>query len=180
MSGKANALWGEQISQCGSKGRCVEMRGRPSGNVQGPQNPSPAEGFILRTEGTWGWGSLKGNDRVSRGRVGGLGWGGGGTESRREEAGRASHCLRKGSRARARGWQGRPGHLRRCPAPPPGPGTWLWAVSDVRRGGAPSGLISSGGKRHFLGSLSDSACISCGPAGRHLCWTRRTAELEEG
>lgn len=39
---------------------------------------------------------------------------------------------------------------------------WLWASSDVRRR-PPSGLISSGGETRFLGSLSDSVCISWGP-----------------
>ena len=52
------------------KGQCVEQRGRLSGNEQGPQNTSLAEGFILRTEviceaGIGG--ALKGNDRVKVG-----------------------------------------------------------------------------------------------------------------
>lgn len=68
------------------------------------------------------------------------------------------------------------GHLRR-PLPLRAQGR-LWAASDVRRR-PPSGLISSGGERHFLGSLSDSVCISCGRAG-HLCWTRRTGGWGRG
>lgn len=65
--GKANTLRGAQINRCGSEGRCVGQSGRLSGNEQGPQNASLAEGFILRTEviceaGVGG--ALKGNDRV--------------------------------------------------------------------------------------------------------------------
>ena len=75
--------------------------------------------------------------------------------------------------------QGRSGDHWRCPAPLQcwGPGSGQCQMS---RGGSRSGLISSGGERHFLGSVSNSICISCGPAGRHLCQTRRTRDLEEG
>lgn len=75
--------------------------------------------------------------------------------------------------------QGRSGDHWRCPAPLQcwGPGSGQCQMSG---GGSRSGLISSGGERHFLGSVSNSICISCGPAGRHLCQTRRTRDREEG
>lgn len=76
--------------------------------------------------------------------------------------------------------QGRSGRLsQEVPCPSWVPGTWLWAASDVRR--RPSlgpNLIRR--REEFLGFVSDSISISCGPAGRHLCQTRRTGDLEEG
>lgn len=72
------------------------------------------------------------------------------------------------------------GPSQEVPCPPQGPATDQALESVSCQEQAPSGLISSGGKRHFVGRLSDSICVSCGPVARHLCWTRRTRELEEG
>lgn len=159
---------------CGDEGKAVRecagaSKPKSSRRLYPEDRGDLGLGGVLREMTESGWGQ----DRRP-----GLGWRRNGVTERKGWPGLTQ--LEERVKSKGAEGQGRPGHLRRCPAPPGGPGTWLWAVSDVRRGGAPSGLISSGGKRHFLGTLSDSACISCGPAGRHLCWTRRTTELEEG
>ena len=84
----------------------------------------------------------------------------------RKKADQALHSLSKGSRARAL-WGQEAGSSQEIPCSSSGPGTWLWAVSDVRRRHSlRHNLIKR--KKAFL-ALSDSICISCEPAGRHLC-----------
>lgn len=55
------------------------------------------------------------------------------------------------------------GPSQEVPCPPQGPATDQALESVSCQEQAPSGLISSGGKRHFVGRLSDSICVSCGP-----------------
>lgn len=139
-------------------------------------NSRPAESFILRTEGTWA--DLKGNDLVMvMARLEpGLGWVSNRVTKRKGYPGLAQ--LERGVENRWGLWGrgGWPPREVRCPSSGPRDPD----LSSVRcQEVLPQGLIASGKMRHFLGSLSDSVCISCGPVVRHLCWTRRSRGLEE-
>lgn len=166
--GKHDAFRGEQINLLGSEGRSVEKR-RPWGDG-GAHSPSPAQGFILRTEG-----ALRERQSGGGGRIGTWGGEGPATESPRERLPRARTAWGRG-KEQVGPWGGGGGGLRRS-LPLRAQGR-LWAVSDVRRR-PPSGLISSGGERHFLGSPSDSICISCGP-GRASVLDQKDRRLGEG